>query len=228
MVFRKRRAFRRKTRRRRRFRRSFIRKAMRIRRSRIELKYINLTDVLETPKNSATYHSITPLSITQGTGTSQRIGIKIKFRWLKLFFNVQQVFPQDNPDNLLYFLQLRIMLLKPHVGQNAFEEEMDSVAALNSAPNPLKCKIMWEQEFTIANRYLNNDVIPDSFGGQVFSRNFSKSIRIPLNVTYDNENNIAEWKDRYILFVMNRTQGRENYALSSSIDWRARTSYIDI
>lgn len=228
MGYRYRKRFNKKRRSFRRIRKRRINKMMSIRRTKVELKYINNRSSFEVQKNSYGYQTITPLQIDQGTQNFERIGSRVKFRWLKLFatISVSQLIEDGNPDSASWYVPLRVLILKQNVSDQNLSEQLVRISN-GEEPNGNFVKLVWQQQYTIVNPRSTANL-----AGNRATIEIKKYFRIPLNVTYDNSAdlvNLGDERDKYILYVQNRMIPEEQNPTVCPlfITWRSRVTFID-
>lgn len=207
-----------RSRRRRVARRFNIRKVMRIRASRPEIKYWNNSGNMTVSSNSYGTWELIPEQLTQGVSNNQRIGAAIKTRNLKLEVTSMQESGTGGASVQLISFPVRYMVVKRRI-----TDDTDWAAYLNNemtAKNFLQgnfAGVMYDVTKIINNSYRNTAV-----------QNYihiKKVFKIPMNIAYSQGGDMSDYKDMIYFVVANDAPPTSNMNIVTNL--KVRVSYID-
>lgn len=195
-----------------------MRKAMRIRASRPEIKYWNDNVDVVLAANTFAKLELTPEQLAQGVSNNQRIGVSVKFRNLKFECNC---FPQSSPQTsnaTLYNFPVRVCIVKRRI-----TDDTDWDAYIADALNNNRffqgnfAKVLYDKTNMLYNPFRTNA------GAVQSSFRIAKNIKIPQNVAYSTSGDMSDYKDMY--YALFHNYAPQNMTLV--FHTRTRVSYID-
>lgn len=199
-------------------RRFNIRKVMRIRASRPEIKYWNNSGTFIVASNAYGTWELVPEQLTQGVSNNQRIGVAIKTRWLKLEVTCMQESGTAGASTALISFPLRVLVVKRRI-----TDDTDWAAYLNTQ--------MTQKNFLQGNfagvAYDVTKVIQNAYRATAVQNyiHIKKNIRIPMNIAYSASGDMSDYKDMYYLVIANDSPAGNN--MNMVINVKVRVSYID-
>lgn len=188
-----------------------------------ETKIFTTGDLLNTGLKENTLYTLSPLTITTGTGLNQRIGSQIYLRHIKLRMNITNTTAQPQ-------VQFRVMVVwsdsqylldwTTYAGVGLGSSELFytsnnyTTALIN---NKLNTKVICDRLFTV-----NTDV-----ASAVVRRTFSMDCPIYQRITYLGSNNLIKDQQLYVVIIPTTPAGVTGTTSIGSFTAQALVTYKD-